>query len=666
MPAPSNAFTFFDIGGTLASVRVSAGGDRIEELIPYPDIPATLTELRDAGVRLGILSDPGPIPAQDVDAALGSAGLLPFFEDALRLYGPKRSPRLFEQAAAAVRGLSGQGGEGQPTLLFVGEDAAERVQARSTGFLVAPHPRLALPVLRQGRLQYLRLGIPPAVADTDWRASLRPLPLVPLHLSALPMGGEPFLALYAVADTSTASMLDDMGFWVDRLGAEDEPSFTDLYVLRDDRQTESGFLAPEGNSRAFFGAPQAARRVLASTHEGLLVSVPGGRSVESYHFAGARHGHNLKLVPATSLLDPIDPADNQRLARVVAASPSPLTAPTGAAPADTVREATGLTEEERLAFETHVAPAPLTEEVERYSGIRPVSGDILIPSRHIHHPGNTDAVNALVEDLGNIGAGRLTVATHRFVHEGRTLHNVEARLPAKDLDGIVLVTAHMDSTAARHIGYRASVDPAPGADDDGSGVASVLCAARAMLSLTAAADDGKDDSGPPRREIRFVLFNAEEHGLIGSRAYARDQALLGARIVAVFQLDMIGYDVVPARTFELHAGFTPSPEVAARSTRLAELIATMVPEVSPQLPAPQIYSGFNDPAERRSDHYSFQVEGYAACLATEDFFVGPAPTGPEPEPNPNYHMPTDDAVNACYAADIARAMAAAAWVAATR
>lgn len=660
MPVPSNAFAFFDIGGTLASVRVSAGGDGIEELLPYPDIPATLAELRDAGVRLGILSAPGPIPAQEVDAALGRAGLLPFFEDALRLYGPKDTPRLFEQAAAAVRGLAGQAGEDPPTLLFVGEDAAERVQARSAGFLVAPHPRLALPVLCQGRLQYLRLGIPPAVAGTDWRASLRPLPLVPLHLSALPMGGEPFLALYAVADTSTASMLDDLGFWVDRLGAEDEPSTTDLYLLRDDRQTESGFLAPAGNSRAFFGAPQAARRVLASTHEGLLVSVPGGRSVESYHFAGARHGHNLKLVPAPSLLEPVGPADNRRLARVVAASPSPL-----ATPADAAREVRGLTEEERLAFETHVAPAPLTEEVERYSGIRPASGDLLIPSRHIHHPGNADAVNTLVEDLGCIGAGRLAVATHRFVHEGRTLHNVEARLPAKDLDGIVLVTAHMDSTAARHIGYRASVDPAPGADDDASGVASVLCAARAMLSL-AAADDTGGDSGPPRREIRFVLFNAEEHGLIGSRAYARDQALLGAGIVAVFQLDMIGYDVVPARSFELHAGFTPSPEVAARSTRLAELIAAIVPEVSPQLPAPQIYSGFGDPAERRSDHYSFQIEGYAACLATEDFFIGPAPTGPEPEPNPNYHMPTDDAVNACYAADIARAMVAAAWIAATR
>jgi bacterial leucyl aminopeptidase len=60
------------------------------------------------------------------------------------------------------------------------------------------------------------------------------------------------------------------------------------------------------------------------------------------------------------------------------------------------------------------------------------------------------------------------------------------------------------------------------------------------------------------------------------------------------------------------------------------------------------------------------LEGYAACLASEDFFVGPGPAAPAPEPNPNYHMPADTTVNATYAANIARAVAAAAWVSATR
>jgi leucyl aminopeptidase len=70
---------------------------------------------------------------------------------------------------------------------------------------------------------------------------------------------------------------------------------------------------------------------------------------------------------------------------------------------------------------------------------------------------------------------------------------------------------------------------------------------------------GAPGPGLPRRTIRFVLFNAEEQGLVGSGAYARNQAALGTPIVAVFQMDMIGFDVLPDRTFELHAGFTPPP-----------------------------------------------------------------------------------------------------------
>jgi bacterial leucyl aminopeptidase len=167
--------------------------------------------------------------------------------------------------------------------------------------------------------------------------------------------------------------------------------------------------------------------------------------------------------------------------------------------------------------------------------------------------------------------------------------------------------------------------------------------------------------------VRFVLFNAEEHGLIGSRAYAREQAQMGAKIVAVFQVDMIGFDSNSERTFELHAGFTPSMSVQQRSTKLAQLISSLVPEVSPTL-LPQMYPNGNqtDPAESRSDHYSFQREGYAACCVTEDFFVGPKPNSPTQDPNPNYHLPADNAVNAIYAADITRAVAAAAWIASTR
>jgi Zn-dependent M28 family amino/carboxypeptidase len=304
----------------------------------------------------------------------------------------------------------------------------------------------------------------------------------------------------------------------------------------------------------------------------------------------------------------------------------------------------------------------LTGHVDRYSGTRPAAADELgLTSRHIHHGDNAAAVTALVSDLERIGKGRFLVHRHRFAHEGLTLENVEAELPGSGLDGVVLVTAHMDSTGARQPGYRPATDPAPGADDDASGTAGVLAAAEAFLALDAALQ-------LPRRSVRFVLFNAEEHGLVGSKDYARDQRLLGIPIVAVFQMDMIGYDVRPEPAFELHAGITPWPSVQARSLALARMIAGLVPEVSPALPAPQVYPhpGQQDPAEARSDHYSFQEQGYTACLASEDLFAGPGPGAPPEEMNPHYHLPTDTAINPDYAADIARLIAAAAWVTTTR
>jgi leucyl aminopeptidase len=624
---------FFDLGNTLASVTLAAGGDRIDSLTVYPYVPGVLAELRDLGARLGIISDRGPIPAEEVNRALEAAGLLEFIEPELVVYGRKDSPAIFEQAAA----LAG----GPDRRLFVGEDADERAQALQAGFLVAPHPQLALAVLAQrAPLRYVRITVPEAHAGEDWRAELRDLPVLPLHVTG-PSG----LTVYATTTPAAAARLDDLGFSVDRLGSEDEPLTTELYLLRDDRQADSGFLIAEGNSADFFEAGPVARSVLASTPDGLYVAVPAGTSVDSLHFSGARHGHNLKLAPSVVLLE----------AAAERAGPAGLAEAGLAAPA--------ITPEEKEILDSRVRAEQIAGHVERYAGARPAGPDdgVVIRSRHTDHADNAAAVATLVADLERIGGGRLAIRRHRFTLSGQPLENVEAELPGSGLDGVVLVSAHLDSTGMRQDGYQPELDPAPGADDDGSGVAGVLTAADAFLALDAAL-------GVPRRTVRFVLFNAEEQGLVGSWAYARDQAVLGTPIVAVFQLDMIGFDVVPERTFELHAGFSPSAEVEERSLELARMIAQLVPQVSPALPPPQICpapGGF-DAGDGRSDHSSFHRHGFTACFASEDLFPGPGPDAPPAEMNPRYHMPTDAEVNAGYAADIARLMTAAAWVAATR
>jgi extracellular elastinolytic metalloproteinase len=191
-------------------------------------------------------------------------------------------------------------------------------------------------------------------------------------------------------------------------------------------------------------------------------------------------------------------------------------------------------------------------------------------------------------------------------------------------------------------------------------VAAVLAMARGFAAASAAA------APAPTRTVRFVLFNAEEQGLIGSQAYARRTKSRGEAVAAVWQMDMIGYNKVLPRSWEAHAGFEPSPAVEARSRRLAELLRDTALRVSPELPEVQVYHSATapdgDPASGRSDHAAFQAQGYPAIVVSEDFFVGPGPDAPAPQENPNYHRPGDTFVAEDYAAAIARAIAAAAWV----
>jgi Zn-dependent M28 family amino/carboxypeptidase len=245
-----------------------------------------------------------------------------------------------------------------------------------------------------------------------------------------------------------------------------------------------------------------------------------------------------------------------------------------------------------------------------------------IRSRNIYHSHNALATQLLVEELQAIGGGRLMVRLHRFTQDGRKLYNVEAELPGNSPE-IVLVTAHLDSTAIETSPYHSESDQAPGVDDDGSGMAAVVSIAERLVALAR--------DRPPARTIRFVLFNAEEYGFVGSTVYARQQRLAGAQIVAVFQLDMVGFKSSPPRTWEIHAGYNIVTEVERSSVRLAELAGRLTPLVSPDLETPQIYTSQlpdGDPAQGRSDHGPFHDRGYAAVVASEDFFVGPASDSP--------------------------------------
>lgn len=219
----------------------------------------------------------------------------------------------------------------------------------------------------------------------------------------------------------------------------------------------------------------------------------------------------------------------------------------------------------------------------------------------------------------------LEVAYDPFVHSGQTLYNVVATLPGRDpaSESVYILCAHYDSISAA----AASLGPAPGADDNGSGVAALLEAARILRQRSFA------------HTIRFIALTGEELGLWGSAHYAAAAAARGEHIAGVFNLDMIGYDGNGDRAMELHAGADPA------SIALAEAFAANTQRYGINLLASQ----YTISATRQSDHASFWDQGYPAILLIESYFGA--------DTNPHYHRTTDtlEYIAMPYLADFSKA-----------
>jgi len=111
------------------------------------------------------------------------------------------------------------------------------------------------------------------------------------------------------------------------------------------------------------------------------------------------------------------------------------------------------------------------------------------------------------------------------------LHNVVGVLRGSDpalRDTYVMVTAHYD-----HLGVRGSGDGDHiynGANDDGSGTASVIEIANALAAQPVR----------PKRSIVFMTFFGEELGLVGSRYYGAHPVFPLAKTVADLNLEQLG------------------------------------------------------------------------------------------------------------------------------
>lgn len=150
---------------------------------------------------------------------------------------------------------------------------------------------------------------------------------------------------------------------------------------------------------------------------------------------------------------------------------------------------------------------------------------------------------ALVRELASLGLQ--AESEERFLCRGprcATVTNLVARVRGRNAgQPAVLLACHYDSVAA-----------GPGASDDGSGVATTLEVARALIA-----------SKPLSRDVWLLLDDGEEANLMGAEAFVRDADRLQG-VAAIVNVEARGTSG-PSLLFELSPGNERLVEAAARS-----------------------------------------------------------------------------------------------------
>jgi hypothetical protein len=223
--------------------------------------------------------------------------------------------------------------------------------------------------------------------------------------------------------------------------------------------------------------------------------------------------------------------------------------------------------------------------------VRELSGDVqttiggqpyTIASRHKLQPGNDKAADYIKERLQFYG---MTTYDQWWTSTGR---NVYAIQPGTDFPNqYFMICAHYDDMPSGTL--------APGADDNASGTAAVLEAARLLSQY----------SFP--FTIMYALWDEEEQGLIGSAYFATQAQNAGDSILGVLNMDMIAYDGNNDGKFEIHTRSVGNS--LELKDEILDINSTYNLGIIPVI---------KNPGSTYSDHASFWSKGYGAILLIED------------------------------------------------
>lgn len=155
----------------------------------------------------------------------------------------------------------------------------------------------------------------------------------------------------------------------------------------------------------------------------------------------------------------------------------------------------------------------------------------------------------ILEQFKKIANGRADIHIRLVEHSKTKQPSVEAIIEGvgPDKDKFVIIGGHEDSINGSS--SSAFVDSsAPGADDNASGVGTVLETFRVLA-----------ESGiKPNASIAFYTYAAEEVGLVGSQEIARSYSDAGKEVLGVVQIDMSAFSTGPIDEMTFITDFTSS------------------------------------------------------------------------------------------------------------
>lgn len=264
-----------------------------------------------------------------------------------------------------------------------------------------------------------------------------------------------------------------------------------------------------------------------------------------------------------------------------------------------------------------LSPDELTLREELRADVQTLAADI--GERNMLHYARLSAAADFIEN--SFFKAGLKPRRDTYELDGNVCSNIEAEIPGRRPE-IVLIGAHYDSVIG-----------APGANDNGSGVAAVLALARRLGGKGA------------ERTLRFVAFVNEEppyflSSQMGSYVYASRCKGRGDPIVAMISLETIGYfsDVPNSQSYPAPGfgafypktgnfiGFVANVGSRALLQRTMSIFRAQkkIPSEGAALP------GFI-PGVSWSDHWSFWQHGYPAIMITDT----------APFRYPHYHRSSD-------------------------